>query len=132
MTEREKRRSPELIQKICNALGINKEWLLTGKGEMFFKKVVFPNNLKRKKPPIVLPKSLDLRKLSGRVILARAEVKLSQRELARIIGCSQLVLQKIETGRHESVRNLDNRLKKIAQACKVSFVFFKDGIHNQS
>jgi len=62
-------------------------------------------------------------KFSERVKKARLHAKLSQEELALLVGCTQGLISKIERGDQEE----SALIVKIAKACKVSAQWLDDG-----
>ena len=91
--------SEETIATICSVLPVNKEWLLTGEGEMTSQAAV------------------DMENVGIRIKQLRKDLKLTQKQFAAATGYTNIQIHLVELGR---VKPSDKFLQKVGAVFGVS------------
>ena len=97
----------ETIATICSVLPVNKEWLLTGEGEMTSQAAV------------------DMENIGIRIKQLRKDLELTQKEFAAATGYTNIQIHLVESGR---VKPSDKFLQKVGAVFGVSQEWLMTGV----
>lgn len=99
--------SEETIATICSVLPLNREWLLTGEGEMTSQAAV------------------DMEKIGIRIKQLRKDLKLTQKQFAVATGYTNIQVHLVESGK---VKPSDKFLRKVSEAFDISLEWLMTGV----
>lgn len=99
--------SEATIAAICSVLPVNKDWLLTGEGEMTSQAAV------------------DMENVGIRIKQLRKDLKLTQKQFAAATGYTNIQIHLVESGK---VKPSDKFLQKICDVYKVSQEWLLTGV----